>query len=284
MTSKKEQAHLADKAASPVDNRKLTSSPALDIETQAKLAQRLINPTTATPRGGHAYGPYFLEYCLMAEYDLVHKQKIPGVYVIPSALTPLLWHGIIFVRQGLYQDGVFRFQLFLPDVYPDADPPSVVFDPPAFHPVINGSTGELDVKRAFPKWRRHSHHVWHVLQYAAKVFTTVDTNDPVNEEAARLYDNDREFFKYKVTECIAKCKERLYEAPKSEDPHLFRFTPWDPFVHEEAKKKMLSSKSSGDYDDVGATNSRDQHFASGLSWISDDGLKPFAKFTSQQPS
>ena len=30
---------------------------------------------------------------------------------------------------------------------------SVIFKPPVFHPVINMDTGELDVKRAFPKWR-----------------------------------------------------------------------------------------------------------------------------------
>ena len=31
---------------------------------------------------------------------------------------------------------------------------SVIFKPPVFHPVINMDTGELDVKRAFPKWRQ----------------------------------------------------------------------------------------------------------------------------------
>ena len=30
---------------------------------------------------------------------------------------------------------------------------SVVFKPPIYHPVVNWETGELDVRRAFPKWR-----------------------------------------------------------------------------------------------------------------------------------
>lgn len=117
----------------------------------------------------------------------------------------------MFIRQGLYQGGVYRFQLFIPDTYPDADCPvsdlfkyiycatdfdnyfnltyneyissnslekscpqthcshclrirelyliflilfqSLIFDPPVFHPIINASSGELDVKRAFPKWK-----------------------------------------------------------------------------------------------------------------------------------
>ena len=29
----------------------------------------------------------------------------------------------MFIRQGLYQGGVYRFQLFIPDTYPDADCP-----------------------------------------------------------------------------------------------------------------------------------------------------------------
>lgn len=37
---------------------------------------------------------------------------------------PLLeWFGVIFIRQGLYQGGVFRFTLYVPDNYPDCDCP-----------------------------------------------------------------------------------------------------------------------------------------------------------------
>jgi hypothetical protein len=30
---------------------------------------------------------------------------------------------------------------------------NLVFDFPVFHPLVDPTTGELDVKRAFPKWR-----------------------------------------------------------------------------------------------------------------------------------
>lgn len=30
---------------------------------------------------------------------------------------------------------------------------SLIFKPPVYHPVVNVDTGELDVKRNFPKWR-----------------------------------------------------------------------------------------------------------------------------------
>lgn len=88
---------------------------------------------------------------------LVVKQKLPGVYIQPSygsALSkysynrikivlvelfllcfslvlnnivvpfpPTVWFGVIFIRHGLYQDGVFKFTIYIPDNYPDGDCP-----------------------------------------------------------------------------------------------------------------------------------------------------------------
>ena len=53
----------------------------------------------------------------------LHKQKLPGVYVMPSAKSPLVWNGVIFVRQGLYEGCALRFTLTIPDNYPDGDCP-----------------------------------------------------------------------------------------------------------------------------------------------------------------
>lgn len=35
----------------------------------------------------------------------------------------LVWFGVIFIRSGLYQDGVFKFTIYIPDNYPDGDCP-----------------------------------------------------------------------------------------------------------------------------------------------------------------
>lgn len=53
------------------------------------LSAKMIDRRTSTPRGNHSYGPFFLEYSLLAEYNLLRKQRLPGVYVIPSTHTPL---------------------------------------------------------------------------------------------------------------------------------------------------------------------------------------------------
>ena len=59
------------------------------------LSAKMIDRRTCTPRGNHSYGPFFLEYSLLAEYNLLQKQKMPGVYVIPSARSPLCEFTII---------------------------------------------------------------------------------------------------------------------------------------------------------------------------------------------
>ena len=63
--------------------------PTPDMDTQMSLSAKMIDRRTSTPKGNHSYGPFFLEYSLLAEFNLLQKQKMPGVYVIPSSTSPL---------------------------------------------------------------------------------------------------------------------------------------------------------------------------------------------------
>ena len=46
--------------------------------------------------------------------------------------------GVIFLRRGLYRDGVFRFQMTLPHNYNGWNShPRIVFTPPIFSPLID---------------------------------------------------------------------------------------------------------------------------------------------------
>lgn len=42
---------------------------------------------------------------------------------IPCVSLCLVWFGVIFIRHGLYQDGVFKFTVYIPDNYPDGGCP-----------------------------------------------------------------------------------------------------------------------------------------------------------------
>jgi ubiquitin-protein ligase len=201
-----------------------------------------ILPTTSLAIGDSNFQPFFLEYALMAEYNMIQKEKIPGVYVMPSAKSALVWNGVMFVRQGIYQDGIFRFTVNIPANFPDCDCPSITFTPPVYHPVIDPSTGSLDIIRAFHKWRRSVNHLWQILLYARRVFFKIDTKEPLNPEAADLYVNSPDVFRQRVTECIVQCRETLYNDPDPTDAHAIRFSVWDDAVHGPAKQQMFSVK------------------------------------------
>ncbi|TRZ01676.1 hypothetical protein DNTS_011968 [Danionella cerebrum] len=221
-----------------------------------KASSPAASPQSAN--GTHAsYGPFYLEYSLLAEFTLVIKQKLPGIYVQPSYRSALMWFGVIFIRHGLYQDGVFKFTVYIPDNYPDGDCPRVVFDTPVFHPLVDPVSGELDVRRAFTKWRRNHNHIWQVLMYARTIFYKINTMEPLNPEAAVLYDKDIQLFKSKVVESVKLCNSHF-------------FSPWNPTVHEEAKKKMFAHKRRPEDQNKGLP-------VSGLSWVKPGSTQPFSK-------
>ncbi|XP_069112358.1 AKT-interacting protein-like isoform X2 [Argopecten irradians] len=221
--------------------RKLPSIP--DSQTPTTMAARPKQTHGSNVKANtNSYGPFMLEYSLMAEYNLLMQQKIPGCYAIPSAMSSLVWYGVLFIRQGLYQEGAFKFTIIIPDNFPNGECPSLVFDLPVFHPLVDPLTGQLDVKRAFQKWRRNVNHVWQVLLYARRVFYKIDSKSPLNKEAAELYEADLDCFKTQVSISVQKSKEQLNDPVKSDDPHCLRFSPLDPSVHDDTRQQMLKMK------------------------------------------
>jgi len=216
-----------------------------DMDTQLSLSAKMIDRRTSTPKGSHSYGSYFLEYSLMAEYNLLRKQKLPGIYVIPSAKTPLRWFGVLFIRQGLYQEGVFRFQVHIPDNYPDGDCPKVVFDSQVFHPAVDPSSHELNVRQGFHKWRRNINHIWQLLLYTRRIFYKIDTTNALNVEAAALYESDMDVFKSRTQDCVMDWKERLFTMT-SDDPHYMKFSVFEEEIHGPVRQAMKTRKEGED--------------------------------------
>ena len=203
------------------------------MDTQIGLASKMIDRRTSTPKGNHTYGPFFLEYSLLAEFNLLQKQKMPGVYVIPSSKSPLVWFGVLFIRQGMYQEGVFRFKLFIPENFPDGDCPKLVFDDFVFHPIVDPKTFELDLRRGFHKWKRNVNHIWQVLLYARRIFYKIDTKDPLNREAANIHQENLDGYRARVSDCVAQWRKRLYKPnpEDADDPHYIKFSPFEAQVH-----------------------------------------------------
>ena len=181
----------------------------------------------------------------MAEYNLLLKQKLPGIYCIPSANSSLLWYGVLFIRQGPYQEGVFRFQVIIPDNYPDGDVPRVVFEDSVFHPCIDPTTHVLNVKQGFHKWKRNVNHIWQVLLYTRRLFYKIEITNPSNMEAAALYEKEPEMFKERARSCVIDWKERLYLVKDHPDPHYLIFGPYQDQLHAGVREQMKAGGEGG---------------------------------------
>lgn len=49
----------------------------------------------------------------------ITRDLIEIIFLVYAAV----WFGVVFIRQGIYQDGTFRFTLTIPGNYPDGDCP-----------------------------------------------------------------------------------------------------------------------------------------------------------------
>ena len=51
---------------------------------------------------------------------------------------------MIFIREGPYKDGIFKFEIKIPSSYPK-NPPEVYFTSEVNHPLIDPYKGKLDL-------------------------------------------------------------------------------------------------------------------------------------------
>lgn len=211
------------------------------------------------------------EYTLMAEYAQLQRHSIPGVYVLPSGQTSHMWYGLIFITSGIYQGAVYKFTLTVSKGYPDDGCPEFDFQAGVFHPVIHFETGELDVRREFPTWRRGVDFLYHLLAYAQGIFHNVETTDPLNMEAAKLYDDNRNEFQARVKQSIERCRQEVLN-PHADDPHSIKFAEWNTDVIKAASSTIFESESN-DAIEGEPVNAQ----ISGLSWVKKGTTEPFSK-------
>ena len=115
------------------------------------------------------------DYKLTVEYKHLKQNSPGGIYVVPSFADLRTWHGVIFVRRGMYASGVFKFRVELPPEYNDVGAwPRVFFTSRIYSPLVDADSGELDVKFAYPEWDPAKHYVVTVLTFLKKIFYIKD--------------------------------------------------------------------------------------------------------------
>ncbi|XP_023707713.1 protein crossbronx homolog [Cryptotermes secundus] len=246
----------------------LPSLPSAD--PQLSMSAKMIDRPAVSNRGHQkAYSLYQQEYCIISEYNMLQKQELPGIYVIPSAKSSLLWFGVFFVRQGVYEGGVFRFCIHIPEAFPDGGCPRVVFQSMVFHPMINPSTGEMDVRSGFEEWRKNVNHIWQVVQYVRRAFYKIETKSPFNQKASELYEKNQEEFCESVKLCVKASQEQIYDRAPTDDLHYITFEPYDNEVHGPIRDTIFKIK-----------ENEQESSSAGLSWVQPGSLEPFSKPTS----
>ena len=131
------------------------------------------------------------------------KNHLDGVYVMPSLKSLNVWHGILFVRGGPYQGGIFRFIIFLQDGSAGSRP-LLIFTTPVFHPQVHPTSGTLNLDIKFPQWERGKNRVWQILDFMKTCFYSVQTWRGTNKVAINVIHRSLEEFKQRAAVCAAE--------------------------------------------------------------------------------
>ncbi|KAF9547866.1 hypothetical protein EC957_007593 [Mortierella hygrophila] len=192
------------------------------------------------------FSDFFRRYELMIEFtNLRNPHHCPsGLYVMPAADNMNLWFGTLFVHKGYYRNAVFKFQLTIPNDYPDSRP-TVHFLSDMWHPLIDNH-GQLALQYQFPQWRPHRDYLFHVLHFIKAVFKkcvldTIVEKQAVNKEAYRMYRNENTIFA-KLTQQrsqLSITENSLFENYPANNS--IRFGPLSDEEFGELKQKMINS-------------------------------------------
>lgn len=153
------------------------------------------------------------DYKVTIEYKHLKQHAPGGVYLIPSLDDLRHFHGVIFVRRGPFTNGIFKFQIRLPDRYNDVNAwPQITFSSYIYNPHVNAETGELDVRSAYPTWDPHRHYLVTVLTYLKKIFymKTFGKDAVANKEARDLARKDPAAYRKKVESCVRESQKSVF--------------------------------------------------------------------------
>ncbi|SPO21040.1 uncharacterized protein UTRI_00517 [Ustilago trichophora] len=131
-----------------------------------------------------------------------------GIYVQLDDDDTHLWHSVIFVQDGPFKGGIFRFDIVFPPTYPSATP-QVFFPPTLLHPLVDPDTGRLLLSSRFPTaWRPRQDFVSHVLSFVKSCFSEESLEGlregmVANPEVYRMFRSHRSLFNKLALQSVA---------------------------------------------------------------------------------
>lgn len=157
------------------------------------------------------------DYKVTIEYKHLKSHAPGGVYLIPSLNDLRHFYGVIFVRRGPFTNGIFKFELKLPPQYNDIDThPEITFTSYVFNPYVNETTGQLELKSAYPTWDPAKHYLVTVLTFLKKIFYAKSFEDATaNPKARDLQQQDPAQYRKQVDACVRKSQKEVYDNSSS---------------------------------------------------------------------
>ncbi len=193
------------------------------------------------------------DYKLSIEYKHLKHNCPGGVYLVPSFDDLRVFHGAIFVRRGVFVNGIFKFTLTCPQAYNDIDShPIIRFTSYLYNPHVHPETGVIDLTSAFPQWDPSRHFLVTALTYLKRIFyvrdyevlSEDDRSRLPNQEALRLFQTDHDGYRRRVSECVRESQKSVY---LNEPGCTMKITKEDG--KHEAMRDMMKERFGGGGDD-----------------------------------
>jgi ubiquitin-protein ligase len=144
---------------------------------------------------------------LKIELNKLGQYSPRGVYVVQSKESIYKWNGIIFIKEGNYKNGIFRFDLEMNSNYP-LSRPVIRMITPLFHPRVN----EIDRKVDLQDLLQDSCKTWDVLKAFKKalIYDTTEYSQGYNHQAKNVF-MDKEKGKIRAMTSVQSSLEHLYD-------------------------------------------------------------------------
>eukprot|EP01012_Entosiphon_sulcatum_P048003 TRINITY_DN6584_c0_g1_i1.p1 TRINITY_DN6584_c0_g1~~TRINITY_DN6584_c0_g1_i1.p1 ORF type:complete len:231 (-),score=38.45 TRINITY_DN6584_c0_g1_i1:8-700(-) len=181
---------------------------------------------------------------MMTEYKQLRDAAtnlLRGIYVMPGPDCFKAWNGVLFMRNGLYRKGVFKFTITFPDDYPHACP-TVKFTTRVFHPQV-APDGRVDVSAVYNQCVVGTNNiVVNILVHLKKIFFKIEITQPKNPDAAHLHRSDMPEFERRVQACINASQRSAVEGQNAKG---LAFSPCTDEEAEIMKQCVLSRPTDG---------------------------------------
>jgi ubiquitin-conjugating enzyme E2 A len=138
---------------------------------------------------------------LLREFKKVQQDKVKSYTVSIDPESVMKWSAVLFGPEGTeWEGGVFRLSVVFPEDYP-TNPPDVRFIAPIpFHPNIY-SNGKICIDILQHNWS-NAYELSSVLTSVQALLVDPNPNSPANNDAARLFTDNRTEYKRRVKKCV----------------------------------------------------------------------------------